>query len=128
MRGGEPPTTYPLAERGSPPGSVLFIMGKRPFGQRRKVVEADVPESLDELVGARLTALPEGARSALALVAALGAAPIDLLAAAGHTEDALEPALVGHVVERVVGEIRFTHPLLASGLYRGLARRRQRHH
>ena len=80
-----------------------------------------IPEGLDELVGARLTALPEGARSALALVAALGAAPIDLLAAAGHTEDALEPALAAHVVERVVGEIRFTHPLLASGLYRGLA-------
>ena len=34
-----------------------------------------IPESLDELVGARLTALPEGTRSALALVAALGVAP-----------------------------------------------------
>ena len=80
-----------------------------------------IPEGLDELVGARLTALPEGTRSALALVAAIGAAPIDLLAAAGHTEEELEPALVAHVVERVAGEIRFTHPLLASGLYRGLA-------
>ena len=79
-----------------------------------------IPEGLDELVGARLTALPEGTRSALALVAALGAAPIDLLAAAGHAEDALGPALLANVVERVLDEIRFTHPLLASGLYRGL--------
>jgi DNA-binding CsgD family transcriptional regulator len=80
-----------------------------------------IPESLDELVGARLTALPEGTRNALALVAALGVAPVDLLGAAGHAEDALEPALAAHVVERVVGGIRFTHPLLASALYRGLA-------
>ena len=80
-----------------------------------------IPESLDELVGARLTALPEGTRSALALVAALGVAPVDLLGAAGHAEDVLEPALAAGVVERVAGGIRFTHPLLASALYRGLA-------
>ena len=41
-------TIYSLAEHGSSPGSVLFIMRKRAFGQRREVVEADVPESLDE--------------------------------------------------------------------------------
>ena len=41
-------TTYPLAEHGSSPGSVLFIMRKRAFGQRREVVEADIPKGLDK--------------------------------------------------------------------------------
>ena len=76
-----------------------------------------VPETLDELVRARVFALPERTREALALVAALGAPSEALLERAGVGADALEPAVAARVVERENGTIRFTHPLLSSALY-----------
>src|SRR6478609_3705576 len=76
-----------------------------------------VPETLDELVRARVFALPERTREALALVAALGAPSEALLERAGVGADALKPAVAARVVERENGTIRFTHPLLSSALY-----------
>jgi DNA-binding CsgD family transcriptional regulator len=76
-----------------------------------------VPETLDELVRSRVSALPEPTREALALVAALGAPSEALLERAGVGADALEPAVAARVVEREDGTIRFTHPLLSSALY-----------
>src|SRR5262249_44182394 len=73
-----------------------------------------VPENLEELVGARISALPADTRDALALAAALGTAPESLLERAGMASAALEPALTARVVEREDGAIRFTHPLLSS--------------
>jgi DNA-binding CsgD family transcriptional regulator len=84
-----------------------------------------VPETLDELVGARLAGLPEATRDALALASALGTPSESLLHQAGVVADALEPALDAHVIERDAGTIRFTHPLLSSVLYRDLGERRR---
>jgi DNA-binding CsgD family transcriptional regulator len=84
-----------------------------------------VPETLDELVRARLAGLPAATRDALALAAALGSPSVSLLEQAGVVVDALEPALVARVIERDDGTIRFTHPLLSSVLYRDLGERRR---
>jgi DNA-binding CsgD family transcriptional regulator len=87
-----------------------------------------VPETLDELVRARLAALPAVTRDALALAAALGTTSQALLDRAGVAADALEPAVATHVIERENGTIRFTHPLLSSVLYRDLGERRRSVH
>ena len=88
-----------------------------------------IPETLEELVGARLAGLPDATREALVLVSALGNPRLKLLLAAGIDADALDPALEARVVESEDGTIRFTHPLLASVLYQGLsaAERRRTH-
>jgi DNA-binding CsgD family transcriptional regulator len=85
-----------------------------------------VPETLEELVRARINALPPPTRQALALAAALGTPPESLLERAGVEADALEPAAVAHVIERKRGTIRFTHPLLSSVLYQDLGDEQQR--
>jgi len=81
---------------------------------------APIPETLDELVRARITDLPELTREALALAAALGTPSESLLERAGVTPAVLEPALVARVIERDQGTIRFTHPLLSAALYADL--------
>ncbi len=80
-----------------------------------------VPETLDELVRARLDELPPATRQALLLASALGRPSAGLVADAGVTEDVLEPALAANVIERVNGTIRYTHPLLASVLYQSMS-------
>ena len=79
-----------------------------------------VPETLEELVRARISGLPASTREALALASALGTPSEALLERAGVEADALEPAIAAHVIERENGTIRFTHPLLSSVLYRDL--------
>jgi len=76
-----------------------------------------VPDSLHDLVHARLLALPPECRDFLAAAAAHARPTISI------TEDAsgvgravgLSPALDARVVETHGDEIRFTHPLLAAG-------------
>ena len=87
-----------------------------------------VPETLDELVRARLAGLPAATRDALALASALGTPSESLLERAGVAADALAPAVAAHVIERENGTIRFTHPLLSSVLYRDLGERRRSVH
>jgi DNA-binding CsgD family transcriptional regulator len=87
-----------------------------------------VPESLDELVRARLSGLPAATREALALAAASGPPSESLLRRAGVAADALQPAVEAHVIDRENGTIRFTHPLLSSCLYRELGERRRSIH
>jgi DNA-binding CsgD family transcriptional regulator len=87
-----------------------------------------VPETLEELVRARINALPASTRHALALVAALGTPSESLLERAGVEADALEPAAAAHVIERKHGTIRFTHPLLSSVLYSDLDEERRSVH
>jgi DNA-binding CsgD family transcriptional regulator len=88
-----------------------------------------IPETLEELVRARLDVLPGDTRHALMLASSLGAPSLKLLRAAGVGPDALEPALAARVVEQSDDAIAFTHPLLASVLYRGFsaAERRRAH-
>jgi AAA ATPase domain len=87
-----------------------------------------VPESLEELVRARISGLPSSTREALALASALGTTSESFLERAGVAPDALDPAAVAHVIERENGTIRFTHPLLSSVLYRDLGAERRSVH
>jgi len=87
-----------------------------------------IPETLEELVRARLSGLPASAREALAFASALGTTSESLLERAGVPADALDPAAAAHVVERRDGTIRFAHPLLSSVLYRDLGDERRRVH
>ena len=87
-----------------------------------------VPETLDELVRARLVGLPAATRDALALASAVGAPSESLLESAGVTSEALAPAIAAHVVKRDRGAIRFTHPLLSSVLYNDLGAERRAVH
>ena len=79
-----------------------------------------VPETLEELVRARLAGLPAATREALEVAAALGSPSESLLQRAGVASAALEAAVGAHVVERESGSVRFTHPLLSAVLYQGL--------
>jgi DNA-binding CsgD family transcriptional regulator len=79
-----------------------------------------VPETLEELVRARIDELPEPTRQALALASALGTPSQSLLERAGVTDATLDPAFAAHVIERENGTIRFTHPLLSSVLYQDI--------
>lgn len=87
-----------------------------------------IPETLEELVVARLSALPRPVRGALALAAAAGTASESLLARAGVPPDALAAAARARVIERDGGTIRFAHPLLASVLYGDLGEDRRHVH
>jgi DNA-binding CsgD family transcriptional regulator len=101
-----------------------------------RVLDADVdpvqplpvPETLEELVRARISGLPASTRKALALASALGTPSESLLERAGVTADVLDPAVVARVVERENGTIRFTHPLLSSVLYQDLGGERRSVH
>ena len=87
-----------------------------------------VPETLEELVDARISALPASTRKALAIASAVGTTSESLLKRAGVATDALDAAVAAHVIERENGRIRFTHPLLSSVLYGDLGEERQRVH
>ena len=84
-----------------------------------------VPRTLEELLRTRISGLPASTRAALAVASALGTSSESLLGRAGIEADALEPAVAAHVIERSNGMIRFTHPLLASVLYRDLGEKRR---
>ncbi len=78
-----------------------------------------VPESLHDLVHGRVLALPPESRDFL-LAAAAHAHPTIAIteAASGVSRDAgLTPAIEAHVVELDGQRVRFTHPLLAAGVY-----------
>ena len=87
-----------------------------------------IPETVEEVVGARISALPAAVREALALAAAVGTASESLLQRAGVATDALDAAVAARVVERERGMIRFTHPLLSSVLYDDLGEERRAVH
>ena len=89
-----------------------------------------VPQTLEAVIRARLDALPEPTRTALLMVAALGAPPSALVNAAGVSDEQLAPAYSKRVIERTNGEVRFAHPLLASAVYAAAspAERMQVHH
>jgi DNA-binding CsgD family transcriptional regulator len=83
-----------------------------------------VPETLEELVRGRFTEMPVSTRKALALASALGTPSESLLERAGIEAHELDPAFAANLIERENGTIRFSHPLLASIVYRDLGEER----
>ena len=82
-----------------------------------------VPRDLGELLRARIDVLPRGTRSAL-LVASVCSQPTPALVGAASglnlaVPDALAAAERAGVIEIRAGQVRFTHPLLASAVYAG---------
>jgi len=77
-----------------------------------------IPRRLADAVSGRLTRLPAATRDALVGLVALARSDEAVLQRIDpHAMAALDLALVGHVVERGEGRLRFTHPLLASVVY-----------
>ena len=90
-----------------------------------------VPDSLHELVVARVTAVPAEARAALLAAAALADPTLSLIGAVtgGDGAAALGSAVAAELVTVGGGSVRFTHPLLAAAAYgnAGPAERRDVH-
>ena len=86
-----------------------------------------LPGTLGAFVDARVGLLPQGTRSALLAAAAVSQPTSELVARMieGDAMAELGPALTANVVEIEDGRIRFSHPLLASGIY-GAADRAER--
>ena len=82
---------------------------------------AEVPDSLHELVVARVAAVPAETRTALVAAAALADPTLALIGAAtgGDGAAALGPAVDAELVTLRSGRVRFTHPLLAAAAYAG---------
>ena len=78
-----------------------------------------LPGSLAALVGDRLAALPAETRPALLAASAASDPTLELVEGAigGRATDRLAPAVAAQVIEFEGTRIRFTHPLLASGIY-----------
>jgi predicted ATPase len=86
-----------------------------------------LPGTLGTLVEARLALLPTETRSALLAAASASQPTCELVAqmTGGDAMAKLQPALAADVIEIVDGQIRFSHPLIASGIY-GAADRSER--
>jgi len=78
-----------------------------------------LPTALGSLVRERLAALPDETRAALLAASALSQPTLARVASAvgGDAERRLAPARDANVIELDGERIRFTHPLLASGVY-----------
>lgn len=80
-----------------------------------------VPHDLEKLLRARIESLPAGSRRTLLFASASSRPTPELLAGAtgmGHrTRSALDAAGRAGVIETRTGQVRFTHPLLASTVY-----------
>jgi DNA-binding CsgD family transcriptional regulator len=87
-----------------------------------------VPNTVDELVRARMSGLPVATREALAFLSASGPVAGALLERAGLATEALTPAFDAGIIEWDGGAIRFTHPLLSSALYGDLRAERAHVH
>ena len=88
-----------------------------------------VPEDLQQLLSARLAALPSSARSPLLAISALSQPTVELVLAAATDDDAqdgLARAEAMGIVERSDGRVRFSHPLLGSTVYVNASPRERR--
>jgi DNA-binding CsgD family transcriptional regulator len=90
-----------------------------------------LPGTLGSVVTDRLMLLPHMTRRALLAASAVPHPTVELvdMAVGGRAADRLAPAFDEHVIELDRDLIRFTHPLLASGIYAeaGTAERRDLH-
>ena len=93
--------------------------------------ELTVPVELAALLRRRLSALSPATQDVLLAAAALAQPTRDVLALVDpHAGSATSEAVAADVIEEGIGEVRFTHPLLASVCYASAspAQRRAIHH
>jgi DNA-binding CsgD family transcriptional regulator len=76
-----------------------------------------IPQSLQDLVGARLAGLNEGSTAAVATASALSRPTVATLRAAGICEEDIRAAELAGLLVVDQGRIRFSHPLLAAACY-----------
>ncbi len=106
---------------------------RRRRGRRRDdgAAAPALPESLRDLLGARIAALPGATRDALAVTSALSVATLDRVSsgADGDSRSCSQPAIEAGIVEVDDGRARFAHPLLAAAAWEATpaARRREIH-
>jgi DNA-binding CsgD family transcriptional regulator len=111
------------------------LSGGNPFfalelAQSPNALESGIlPPTLDALVRGRMAALPGHAQLGLLVAAAASQPSVELVENAVGSPDTLAAAEAEGIVELDHGNIRFTHPLLASGAYSAAepARRREAH-
>ena len=115
-----------LAER----GSIAQEGGRWVAG--RDDADIDLPEGVRQVVGRRLSVLPEETQRALSSASVIGARfDLDLLSAVTDTRgddllDALDPALDAHLLlETGVGRYQFAHALVRSTLHAELSTTRR---
>jgi DNA-binding CsgD family transcriptional regulator len=120
-------------------GNPLFALEvARALGQGDRLEASrrvEVPDDLDELLGARLARLPRRVLDVVAAAAAMSDPTVSALStvADGDREGVvadLDAAAAAGITELDDGRVRFTHPLLASSAYWRLddAARRRLHH
>lgn len=85
-----------------------------------------VPDALSALVQDRLAVLPGAAQRGLEIAALLSDPTVSLVRAAADGEIDLAPAVRAGVMELDQDRIRFTHPLLASGVAERISDERRR--
>jgi DNA-binding CsgD family transcriptional regulator len=100
-----------------------------------RIDDISSPETVREVVGQRLAALPEATRAVLELAAVAGPVfELSLIAAAASITqadalDAIEPALAAHLVEDTGADrFRFAHALVRRAAEDGLSPAKSRHH
>jgi DNA-binding CsgD family transcriptional regulator len=106
----------------------------RAIAGQSPTADTDLPGSLSGLVRSRLDELGEDTRTVLLAAASVGAPTVDLLAevtgrTTEHVVELLEVPESNGIVQIDGNRVRFTHPLLARGVYSVArpAQRRQMH-
>ena len=103
----------------------------REIGPNRRPADLSLPGSLGDLISSRITRFGAGAEEALLAMASLPDPTVQMVAlAAGTTPDHLIELLSTAETHEVVAvdgnRIRFTHPVLAHGVYSSAPPRRRR--
>jgi DNA-binding CsgD family transcriptional regulator len=127
------PTIVRIAElSGGNPFYALELA--RAIDGQSSIADVTLPGSLADLVRSRLDQFSEDTQTTLLAAASLGTTTVDLLARVTETApervvELLEPPETDGIVQITGNRVRFTHPLLARGVYSLVepARRRQMH-
>jgi DNA-binding NarL/FixJ family response regulator len=120
------------ASGGNPMFALEFARSPALRERGGRAAPLEVPTSLEQLVRARITELPDRLRPLLEVVSALERATLPVVeqALAGRAvSDLLEEAVRSDVLVLDGEVVRFTHPLFASTVYFGISptRRRELH-
>jgi DNA-binding NarL/FixJ family response regulator len=119
------------ASAGNPMYALELMRGVERVGDPRSLARLPLPASLEELVRERIARLPEAVLPLLETVAAVDRPSLVLLRSVLADAPALVDAAVAAEALAVddAGQVRFTHPLLASAVYARVppSRRRELH-